>query len=307
MKNLILFLPLLGQASLAFAGDKVGNGGDFIRAGFLQRGETVVRFLQNNPEGQKITRAHNLDLSVLNNSLLAEKIQVVGSGLTDNGGSLADATGEPDKIRLDRGAWKEHFDKSRDVYYLVFHEMLREARYNDDDYRISKKINPFSGKKDCDCHDDEISRETLFMREQFQMARRPTEADLRLGESWTCVAYSARKGEGTGVYDEQPVYQFSKIRGSRFDFRNRARIKPQFFEYYSRSYDPIRKEFGELSGVGALYPGFPDFDYVRVNQDGDLVAEMTASHPRQMVGLVLQSIADCKRKVSNYFLCKTKW
>jgi hypothetical protein len=54
-----------------------------------------------------------------------------------------DATGQPESVVLSKDAWAEHFEKERDVYFLVFHEMLREAGVRDDDYVISGALYPF--------------------------------------------------------------------------------------------------------------------------------------------------------------------
>ncbi|MCX6117118.1 MAG: DUF4360 domain-containing protein, partial [Proteobacteria bacterium] len=46
-------------------------------------------------------------------------------------------------ILLSKDRWVSHFEQDRDVYFLVFHEMLRAIGINDDNYIISGAINPF--------------------------------------------------------------------------------------------------------------------------------------------------------------------
>ena len=41
----------------------------------------------------------------------------------------------------------EHYEKERDVYYLVFHELLRAIDIDDDNYLISKSIYPFPNSR----------------------------------------------------------------------------------------------------------------------------------------------------------------
>jgi hypothetical protein len=67
----------------------------------------------------------------------------VDTPLVDNSGSLVDAIGEPGRIVLNSHRWLDHFERQRDVYYLVFHEMLRSAGVNDDSYVISRFLKPF--------------------------------------------------------------------------------------------------------------------------------------------------------------------
>ncbi len=125
------------------AGHFVGNGGDFIRAVYMRLGETILDYLKNTEQGRLITEKSKLDLATLLNTLDILKIKVVDDTLRDNAGSIVDAIGEPDKVLLNREAWFNHFEKSRDVYYLIFHEMLRSAGINDDNYVISANLNPF--------------------------------------------------------------------------------------------------------------------------------------------------------------------
>lgn len=139
-------------ASLAFsammalpsgAGHAVGNGGDYIRATFLQMGQAIVNHLQNSAKGQALVQKHGLDIQGLRDSLTIHKIKVVDEELVDNGGSVVDAIGAPGSIVLSKENWFEHFEKQRDIYYLVLHEMLRENGIDDDNYKISGALFPF--------------------------------------------------------------------------------------------------------------------------------------------------------------------
>ena len=143
MKNVILAALLL-ISSLALAGGTViGNGGDYTRSTFLKVGESVLSFLKDSPAGIALTTTHSLDLDKLRETLSIYKIAVSPTPLRDNTGSLVDAIGIPGSITLNGDAWMTHFEKNRDVSFLVFHEMLRSAGINDDNYVISNSANPF--------------------------------------------------------------------------------------------------------------------------------------------------------------------
>lgn len=128
-------------------GTDVGNGGDHVRSTFFRLGEAVVKFLEEEEAGKNITQNARLDLKALRESLTIQKVATLDGELKDNGGSDVDAVGVPGKITLKRSSWMEHFEKERDVYYLVFHEMLRSIAVGDDNYVISKALFPFSGTK----------------------------------------------------------------------------------------------------------------------------------------------------------------
>jgi len=148
--NLAILSALTSLAlmpSPAWCGNVAGNGGDHTRAMFIKMGSAVIDYLDTTQEGQAVVNQNQLNLGRLSGSLNAEKILVVEGSLVDWGGSAADATGTPDKITLRKEVWMDHFEKQRDVYYLVFHEMLRSASYVDDSYVISKALNPFPASK----------------------------------------------------------------------------------------------------------------------------------------------------------------
>lgn len=125
------------------AGHFTGNGGDHVRAMFFKMGESVISFLKETQEGQKLLSDKQLALDSLKNLLSIEIVSAVEIPLIDNGGSSVDAIGEKGKITLNKNRWIEHLEKERDVYYLVFHEMLRALQINDDNYIVSKALLPF--------------------------------------------------------------------------------------------------------------------------------------------------------------------
>ena len=140
---LILLASFLSLSTPVQAGHFTGNGGDYIRGTFMKMGSAVLDYLRQTPQGQALVQSQHLDLDQLAATLTIEEITVIETGLKDNRGSVVDATGTPGLITLNKDAWLAHYEKERDVYYLVFHEMLRSAAVQDDNYVISASINPF--------------------------------------------------------------------------------------------------------------------------------------------------------------------
>jgi len=139
---LVSLLLFVSTNLLAFRGHGEGNGGDHVRATFIKAGEVVLNYLVASEQGLQLLIDHKLDLEGLRQTLSIDVITTESGPIWDNGGALVDAIGAPGKIILDRDRWFEHFEKDRDIYYLVFHEMLRAAAINDDNYVISQYLNP---------------------------------------------------------------------------------------------------------------------------------------------------------------------
>lgn len=140
----VLALAFAGPVAVGAEGSGAGNGGDPIRATFLQRGQEVLHFLKTNKAGKFLVDEYDLNLGRLRVTLSTTSIQVVHGPLYDNTGSLVDSVGTPGKLLLDQQRWDRLLDQNQNLHYMVFHEMLRSAGYNDDDYRISGSL---MGKK----------------------------------------------------------------------------------------------------------------------------------------------------------------
>jgi hypothetical protein len=133
----VFFLASYSQAH------RLGNGGDHIRATYIKVGESVLDYLQTTKSGKDLLTKAKLNINNLQNSLDIEKITVVENVLHDNSGSVVEAIGAPGLVTLNQASWFDHFEKEHDVTYLIFHEMLRSVSVNDDNYVISKALNPF--------------------------------------------------------------------------------------------------------------------------------------------------------------------
>lgn len=128
------------ETKFSTEGHKVGNGGDYIRSTFIQIGENVLEYLETTQAGQQVLTTNNLNVADLKATLTTERIVVTNDILMDNTGSIVDAIGVPGLVILNSSSWLDHFEKERNVYFIVFHEMLRSLAVNDDDYVISKDL-----------------------------------------------------------------------------------------------------------------------------------------------------------------------
>lgn len=139
--TVLTLLAIAGMSQTAKAErEKGGNGGDFIRLTFMDRGHTILDYLAKDADGKKVVTEHRLSLEELRSVLSTQVISVVTEELRDRTGSVVDALGEAGSIRLSYDAWKLRIFKGESFDRMVFHEMLRAVRVNDDDYRISKSI-----------------------------------------------------------------------------------------------------------------------------------------------------------------------
>ncbi len=140
MKYLLLLTTLLFSANILAANEK-GNGGDFIRQQFINISETVLSSIKEDPSFFAI------DKKELQRALDIQYIQVTNENLFDNQGSAVDSKVENGKIYLYKDTWEKLFlYKSTDIHKLVFHELLRFSKVNDDNYIISKKLNILHSK-----------------------------------------------------------------------------------------------------------------------------------------------------------------
>lgn len=150
MKKLFFVVVALSLNALAGLGTGTSNGGDETRSQFILKGKEIIAYLEQTPKGKQVSLDFKLNLKFLDETLDIKKIQVVEGPLIDNSGSIVDAIGVPGFIRLDQKRWETFFASGNDIYYLIFHEMLRSAAVNDDGYVISFKINPFLQKTNPD-------------------------------------------------------------------------------------------------------------------------------------------------------------
>lgn len=136
-------LVIAASSAFAAASDReVGNGGDAARASFIAEGQNVLLFLGSHDRGQAIAASLGVDLPRLASTLSVERIQVLDEPqiFVDSNGMRLDAVTTDGIIHLFRPPWERFFIQERAPFVLIFHEMLRSAAYDDDDFKMSSKI-----------------------------------------------------------------------------------------------------------------------------------------------------------------------
>jgi hypothetical protein len=132
----LLLSPLVGAAG----GRDVGNGGDFISSQFAFSARRTLSWLEFVAEGATFCRRWRLNAHELRRAFDETEIIVKDDMLVDNRGRVVDAIGEPGRVILSRGRWVETVYREFDMDRLVFHELLRVAGVDDDNYRISASL-----------------------------------------------------------------------------------------------------------------------------------------------------------------------
>lgn len=141
MLNLLLAMTTVFTSLNASAQTDRGNGGDVIRNYFIKQGRVILDRVGESTEFRAYLKKHeHLEFNLLYSFLNTQTIQVVKNLELDNTGSVVDAIGIPGKIKLSQKTWQTYISKNIDLDRIIFHELLRAADVNDDEYRISKLI-----------------------------------------------------------------------------------------------------------------------------------------------------------------------
>lgn len=122
-----------------------GNGGSEVRDDYyIPVGQAVFEFLTEDPLGVKLAERFSLPVEKMGaevgQALNRKSVEVSFSQVYDNTGSPVDAALIDGKTRLFDPSWRDYSVKNRKMYRFVFHEMLRFAGVNDDEFRISRAI-----------------------------------------------------------------------------------------------------------------------------------------------------------------------
>lgn len=140
MLSRYLFVSLL---FLCFVSPLKADEAEDVKDTYLKAGKAILYYLNNSEAGKKFVKKHSLSTFDLQKILNAKNISVKPGPLYDNRKSVVDTLGEKGLTILNQKSWDGFFQKEQDVYYLVFHEMLRMLEIDDDDYVISKELHPF--------------------------------------------------------------------------------------------------------------------------------------------------------------------
>jgi len=163
MRNLLLTLltlvPMLVNAQifnyLADGGGgsfddtgRGGNGGSDVHAEILRRGNHIINYLLNDPNGIKLAKRFEFDINPVDMkaSLTRARVRMTNDLLQCKNG--------PCNAKTDYGlsfyhekTWKTFFEENKDVNYLILHEMIRSTTddngLNDDNFQISFNIKNF--------------------------------------------------------------------------------------------------------------------------------------------------------------------
>lgn len=129
-------------------GHEGGNGGDPIRLEFIKIGKELLTEYK-----VAITSRFGKDkLQRLEESLSIKHISLSDKVLYDNGASLVSALGDTNGIVLYIGneqpdlTWNNLLSNKTTARKIIFHEMLRFAGINDDDYIYTNELIKLSGK-----------------------------------------------------------------------------------------------------------------------------------------------------------------
>ena len=126
--------------------DEVGNGGGHLKFIFIQKGKRVLKHVEESR--MEWLKKHGIKLEILKQALHTNKIKIINivdRNLLDSRGSIVDAIAKLGEITLDKLSWEDHFRNGRDVYYLIFHEIMRSSGYDlkDNGYDLSETLHPF--------------------------------------------------------------------------------------------------------------------------------------------------------------------
>lgn len=122
-----------------------GNGGSEVRDdSYIPLGEKVLAFLTEDPLGMKLAEHFSLPVDRMGagfgQALNRNSIEVSYEQVYDDSGSPVDAAFLGGKTRLYDTAWRNFLTQGRKMYRMVFHEMLRFVKVDDDGFRISRAI-----------------------------------------------------------------------------------------------------------------------------------------------------------------------
>lgn len=132
----LLFLPLVAAAQ----GDNKGNGGSLVQRKFIEAGEESLERARYSPKVLDLLPEPAATLTRMRGLLTIDVVKVRNLPLTDNKGSTAESLGVPGEILLDYSLWYQKIKDAIPLQKDSFHELLRAANIDDDNYRISKHL-----------------------------------------------------------------------------------------------------------------------------------------------------------------------
>lgn len=252
---------LLSPQSMAVGGGihGVGNGGDFVRSAFIQKGREIYNFLLNEPAGIQFAKDYFVNPYAFGTILNTRVILPVFEKPIDNQGQPVDAVWEAGSILLYVPTWEKFLTSHADVYIMIFHEMLRATGHSDDDFIISSRLK-FSGgggvytpsgfiscssceKRTLTCIDTSTG-ENIVSRQMFARFHQCEKAKERIFNFYG-QSYESSVRRLFVISGEAASGSNNSIGGTRVQIRFRAKDKSGFFGIICRG---VKKTFVLPSG-----------------------------------------------------------
>ena len=147
MSLMLLFSFALFGVETPSKGSESGGGGDLVRERIIREKEIILFTLSSKPD---FLDKYGLDIEKLTDALSnVDEIKVVSHTLKDEKGSLVDAFVSNNVLEINKSTWQNYVEKNTEIKSLIFHEMLRVAGYDDDNYKISRHIDFNNHQRSC--------------------------------------------------------------------------------------------------------------------------------------------------------------
>jgi hypothetical protein len=138
MKSMLYAVALVvGTTSINSAwAVQEAHGGSWVRSEFYVKSEAILEYLKGN-------NIDHLDLVKFSDLIQSMDVEVTEDSLTYKGEPVDAINFFPGQkvIRINYQAWMDHFTLGRDVYPLVYHELLPYFGIDDSNHQDSAKLN----------------------------------------------------------------------------------------------------------------------------------------------------------------------
>lgn len=133
-KTVLLIFTLILFGTTAWAGNTVANGGDVVAADFAQRARKLI----NGYKEKRFQEEYRPIIANLKRVLLTTKVRSEENLKLDSQEVNAINIPAENLIIVNRSTWDDL--KSKEKYFLILHEYLWIAGYDDSSYQISSAI-----------------------------------------------------------------------------------------------------------------------------------------------------------------------
>jgi len=212
MKTIIslVFSALLATPTFASngGGGSVDNGGEYLALKFTQIGFEAISAMMKLSPNEAILNLQNLKR--LEKAATTTRVDAIKGPILDNSGRQVDARfiendGKP-LIEIDEDRWPSFLEDRDTSHRLVIHEYLRVIRLNDDNYRISARLEQGTAKEILHgkvvINPGSIGGQSKFeqLGDYFKNALQPSEADFGKKKERGGICFS-KEGEVSTAVD----------------------------------------------------------------------------------------------------------